>query len=94
MDENMKVDEELLEEAAGGTVRENERLVTALMATTGNPDFLKADGTIDFEVLKEYFAERGYTFVPGIDTPNVFIGPDKEIHNQKYILSLLSHRKL
>ena len=50
---------------------------------------------LDIERLQEFFASKGYKFVPGFgDQPNVFYGPDGLPYGNDYMCMLIKEGKI
>lgn len=50
---------------------------------------------VDIEALQEYFASKGYKFIPGFgEQQNVFIGPDGLPYGNDYIVYLIQNDQL
>ena len=98
MDDTKKLEEEFLKATNGGTVSETAQLCTELLfAGKGffgkvNPD---RDDICDIERLQEFFASKGYRFVPGFgDQPNMFYGPDGLPYGNDYMCMLVREDKI
>ena len=89
---------EELKKIAGGTIDESADLVFHL-AIAGYGAFTKVNkdrnDIVDIEKMKEFFASKGYRFIPGFgDGMNVFVGPDGMRYGNDYIIYLLENGQL
>ena len=86
-----------LTEALGGTISESASLIIPIAARgyklclKPNEDPDRHD-IVDIEGLQEFFASKGYKFIPGFgEEQNVFIGPDGNRYGNDYIIHLLDN---
>ena len=98
MEETEKLNVEDLDEMSGGTIRESSMLEFALLLM-GKGVFMKhnedRDDMVDIEGMQDYFAGKGYTFIPGFgDTSNEFIGPDGTRYNTDQMIDLIKTGKV
>lgn len=98
MEDTKKLEEEFLEATNGGTISESAALCAQLLLA-GKGFFGKANtdrnDICDIERLQEFFASKGYKFVPGFgDQPNVFYGPDGLPYGNDYMCMLIKEGKI
>lgn len=96
--ERKKLEEQLLANAAGGTIEESARLAVELMCN-GKGVFLKSntdrDDLVDIEGMQEYFAKKGYRFIPGFgEQQNIFVGPDGLKYGNDYMIYLIKNGEI
>ena len=81
MPEKIELTPEQIEQISGGTNRETAYLALAL-TSHGYGNFINLDFNsgyeVDYEGLKEFFAQKGWRFEPGYgdEKRNIFWGPD------------------
>lgn len=95
---NNEISIEELKKIVGGTIDESADLVLHL-AIAGYGAFVKVNkdrnDIVDIEKMKEFFASKGYRFIPGFgDEMNVFVGPDGMRYGNDYIIYLLENGML
>ena len=69
------------------------------LAAAGYGPYIKVnedrDDLLDIEGMKEFFAERGYEFVPGFgEKQNYFKAPDGMLYGNDYVIYLLREGKI
>ena len=98
MGETEKLNVEDLDEMSGGTIRESSMMAVVLLLA-GKGAFTKnnedRDDMVNIEGMQDYFAGKGYTFIPGFgDTSNEFIGPDGTSYNTDQMIDLIKSGKV
>lgn len=98
MAEKFEISEEEIKKISGGTIDESARLAL-MLGLKGCGKFVKInpdrDDMVDIEALQEYFASKGYKFIPGFGgEQNVFIGPDGLPYGNDYIVYLIRNDQL
>ena len=98
MEDKEKLEEELLAQAAGGTIDESVSLSVSLLLH-GKGAFVKVNpgrsDIVDIEGMQEYFAAKGWKFIPGYgDEMNIFVGPDGMKYGNDYMIYLIEQGQI
>ena len=103
MEIKKELTQEELKEILGGTIDESATLLAELMcAGYDGRKFIKNNyeengrtDLINIEALQEFFASKGYKFIPGFgEKQNIFVGPDGLKYGNDYIVYLLKNGQL
>ncbi len=88
MKERMNLNMEELGMVNSGTKGESFSLVFRLIAD-GHGKFVTKDAKVDFAGMKEFFASKGYKFIPSEDDQNIFVDREGLSYGQDYIEYLM-----
>lgn len=92
MSRRMNLNMEDLEMVNGGTRNESLYLVLRL-ACDGYGKFMTSDVKVDYAGMKNFFASKGYKFIPSEDEQNIFVDHEGLAYGQDYIEYLMDEGK-